>query len=55
MKAKSNGSGDNDDVDDDDDDDDDDAYSVIRAKCKTSIQMQNTVITSVNLSNEHRV
>jgi len=52
MKAKLNGSGDNDDVDDDDDDD---AYSMIRAKCKTSIQMQNAVITSDNLSSEHRV
>jgi hypothetical protein len=34
--------------DDDDVDDDDDAYSMIRANCKTSIQMQNAVITSVN-------
>jgi hypothetical protein len=59
MKAKLNGRGDDDDddVDDDDDDDDDggddddnddEAYSMIRANCKTSIQMQNAVITSVN-------
>jgi hypothetical protein len=64
MKAKLNGRGDNDDDDDVDDDydddddgggggddyDDDEAYSMIRANCKTSIQMQNAVI-----NNEHRV
>jgi len=49
VKAQLNGRGDDDDVDDDDDDDDDDeAYSMIRANCRTSIQMQNAVITSVN-------
>jgi len=48
MKAKLNGRGDNDD-DDDDDDDDDEAYSMTRANCKTNIQVQNAVITSVNL------
>jgi hypothetical protein len=32
----------------DDDDDDDEACSVIRASCKTNIQMQNAVITGVN-------
>jgi hypothetical protein len=45
MKTKLNGRCDD---DDDDDDDDDGAYSMIRANCKTSIQMQNAVITSVN-------
>jgi len=45
MKAKLNGRGDNNDVDDDDDE----AYSMIKANCKTGIQMQKAVITSVNL------
>jgi len=51
MKTKLNGRGDNEDVDGDggDDDDDDEAYSMIRANCRTSIQMQNAVIVSVSL------
>ena len=54
MKVKLNRRGDDD--DDEDDDDDDEACSMIRANCKTSVQMQSAVITSVNnLCNDHRV
>ena len=48
MKTKLNGRGDNEDVDGDGGDDDE-AYSMIRANCRTSIQMQNAVIASVSL------